>query len=146
MAPTDPRREALRRACALYLTTCRQDGRAIDPVAAFHLNNGASVERINWMGDVSEKGLKQSFGLMVNYAYRPQRIERNHEQYVKQGRVTVSESASASCSKSQSQGQCRAASAKSPNRLIQQNRESNRAGMLPLTLRSTQPSYFSNSN
>ena len=88
---SDPRREALRRACALFLTTRREDGRASDPVAAFHLNNGASVERINWMGDQSEKGLKQSFGLMVNYAYRPQRIERNHEQYVKQGRVAVSD-------------------------------------------------------
>ncbi len=91
MPPNDPRRDALRRACALYLTARRADGRAIDPVAAFHLNNGASVERINWMGDVSEKGWKQSFGLMVNYAYRPQRIERNHEQYVKQGRVAVSD-------------------------------------------------------
>jgi malonyl-CoA decarboxylase len=91
LAATDPRREALRRACALYLTTCCQDGRATDPVAAFHLCNGASVERINWMGDVSEKGLKQSYGLMANYAYRPQRIERNHEQYVKQGRVAVSD-------------------------------------------------------
>jgi len=90
LAATDPRRDALRRACALYLTTRRQNGRAMDPVAAFHLSNGASVERINWMGDVSEKGLTQSYGLMANYAYRPQRIERNHEQYVKQGRVAVS--------------------------------------------------------
>jgi malonyl-CoA decarboxylase len=91
MTATDPRRDALLRACAAYLTARRADGRAIDPVASFHLNNGASVERINWMGDVSEKGWKQSFGLMVNYAYRPQRIERNHEQYVKQGRVAVSD-------------------------------------------------------
>jgi malonyl-CoA decarboxylase len=91
MPATDPRRDALRRACAVYLTARRADGRAIDPVASFHLNNGASVERINWLGDVSEKGWKQSFGLMVNYAYRPQRIERNHEQYVKQGRVAVSD-------------------------------------------------------
>jgi malonyl-CoA decarboxylase len=90
LAATDPRREALLRACALYLTTRCRDGRVTDPVAAFHLYNGASVERINWMGDVSEKGLKQSYGLMVNYAYRPQRIERNHEQYVKQGGVAVS--------------------------------------------------------
>jgi malonyl-CoA decarboxylase len=90
-AVDDPRREALRRACALYLTTLRQDGRAADPVAAFHLNNGASVERINWLGDVSKKGLQQSYGLMVNYAYRPQRIERNHEQYVKHGKVAVSD-------------------------------------------------------
>ena len=86
----DSRREALRRACSVFLTVRHQDGRG-DPVAAFHLNNGASVERINWMGDRSDKGLKQSFGLMVNYAYRPQRIERNHEHYVKQGRVAASD-------------------------------------------------------
>ncbi len=93
MVPTDSRRESLRRACAQFLTArSGKSGRALDPVAAFHLNNGASVERINWMGDVSEKGLLQSFGLMVNYAYRPSRIERNHEQYIKQGRVAVSES------------------------------------------------------
>jgi malonyl-CoA decarboxylase len=91
MDAADPHREALRSACAMYLTSRRSDGRAIDPVAAFHLNNGASVERINWMGDASEKGWKQSFGLMANYSYRPQRIERNHEQYVKQGRVAVSD-------------------------------------------------------
>ena len=91
MTADDPRRDALRRACAMCLTTRLQNGRATDSVAAFHLNNGASVERINWMGDSSEKGLHQSFGLMVNYAYRPQRIERNHEQYVKQGRVAVSD-------------------------------------------------------
>ena len=91
MAPGDARRESLRRACAQYLTT-RRNGRAADPVAAFHLNNnGASVERINWLGDVSDKGLLQSLGLMVNYSYRPARIERNHEQYVKQDRVAVSE-------------------------------------------------------
>jgi malonyl-CoA decarboxylase len=90
LAASDPRREALLRACALYLTTRCQNGRAADPVAGFHLCNDASVERINWMGDVSEKGLKQSYGLMVNYAYRPLRIERNHEQYVKKGRVAVS--------------------------------------------------------
>lgn len=91
MTESDPRRQALQRACAAYLTARRADGRAIDPVASFHLNNGASVERIDWMGDVSEKGWTQSFGLMVNYSYRPQRIERNHELYVKQGRVAVSD-------------------------------------------------------
>ena len=90
MTLTDPRRIALRRACAQCLTTRNGNGRANDPVAAFHLNNGASVEHINWLGDTSEKGLQQSFGLMVNYAYRPARIERNHEQFVKHGRVAVS--------------------------------------------------------
>ena len=87
----DATRKMLLRECVQYLTARREDGRALDPVAAFHLNNGASIERINWLGDVSEKGLKQAYGLMVNYAYRPARIERNHEQYVKQGRAAMSE-------------------------------------------------------
>jgi malonyl-CoA decarboxylase len=84
-------RTELVRRCAGYLTDRRVDGRALDPVAAFHLNNGASIERINWMGDVSDKGMHQSFGLLVNYAYRPGRIERNHEQYVKGGRFAMSD-------------------------------------------------------
>ena len=84
-------KEPLLRACARYLAARRPDGRAFDPVAAFHLSNGASIERINWMGDSSDKGMRQSFGLLVNYAYRPARIERNHEQYAKGGRVAMSD-------------------------------------------------------
>ena len=82
--------KAVLRACAEYLTLRRKDGRAYDPVAAFHLSNGASIERLNWLGDASEKGLRQSYGLMVNYAYRPARIERNHEQYAKHGKFAMS--------------------------------------------------------
>ena len=80
---------ALLRACARYLlhegakTNLR---RARDPVAHFHLSNGARVERLNWKADVSEKGLKESCGLMVNYLYDPARIEENHEAYVGEGR------------------------------------------------------------
>jgi malonyl-CoA decarboxylase len=59
----------------------RPDGRPIDPVAHFHLSNGARVERINWMGDPTPNGLRQSWGLMVNYAYRSGEIEDNHEAY-----------------------------------------------------------------
>jgi len=93
--PKGPPSEALRPVllhwCARYLTTRRPDGRAFDPVTALHLRNGASIEHINWWGDVSEKGIRQSLGLMVNYAYTPARIERNHEQYVKEGRFAMSE-------------------------------------------------------
>jgi malonyl-CoA decarboxylase len=89
--PVPEAREPLLRACARYLTSRRADGRACDPVAAFHLSNGASIERINWRGDASEKGIAQSCGLLVNYAYRPARIERNHEQYAKQGRFAMSD-------------------------------------------------------
>jgi malonyl-CoA decarboxylase len=76
--------------CARYLTAQSSSGRAADPVTHFHLSNGAAIERINWMGDTSRKGMQQSYGLMVNYSYRPPRIERNHEQYVKQGRLALS--------------------------------------------------------
>lgn len=90
-AANDAAKTALLRACARYLTSHRADRRALDPVAAFHLSNGASIERINWMGDPSEKGIKQSYGLMVNYAYRPARIERNHEHYAKNGKFAMSD-------------------------------------------------------
>jgi malonyl-CoA decarboxylase len=76
--------------CARYLTTIGTRRRAIDPVAHFHLSNGASIEQIHWMGDTSPKGMRQSLGFMVNYRYRPPRIERNHEVYAKQGLIAVS--------------------------------------------------------
>ena len=65
-------------------------GRALDPVAHFHLSNGSRVERINWLGDLSPKGLQQSAGLMLNYLYRLQDIEENHEGYTGDGRVATS--------------------------------------------------------
>lgn len=81
--------------CARYLTSTLPSGRAIDPVAHFHLSNGASIDRINWMGDTSQKGMRQSFGLMVNYSYKPSRIERNHEQYVKESHFAMSDQVAA---------------------------------------------------
>ena len=57
---------------------------AQDPVARFHLNNGAKLERINWLADVSKKGLRQSLGLMVNYLYEPGAIKGNHEKFVRE--------------------------------------------------------------
>ncbi len=79
----------LTRLCARYLLAevdPRNPRRARDPVAHFHLSNGARVERINWLGDVSEKGMRESCGLMVNYLYDPARIETYHEGYVGEGR------------------------------------------------------------
>lgn len=55
-------------------------------MAHFHLSNGARVERLNWRGDVSEKGIKESAGLMVNYLYDPARIEEYHETYMGEGK------------------------------------------------------------
>ena len=56
-------------------------GRPLDPVARFHLGNGARLERVNWKGDVSDRGIAQSAGLMVNYLYDLKDIERNHEAF-----------------------------------------------------------------
>jgi malonyl-CoA decarboxylase len=75
-------REPLMRAAATYFLTARTRTRApVDPVARFHLGNGARLERINWLGDPSPKGLAQSFGIMVNYLYDLDDIEKNHEAY-----------------------------------------------------------------
>src|ERR1700757_1190832 len=88
----DPRaaavlRDPLIRLCAWYLLREKtSSGRALDPVAHFHLSNGARVERLNWLGDVSDKGLQQSAGIMVNYLYRLADIEVNHEAYRGEGR------------------------------------------------------------
>ncbi|MFN6954685.1 MAG: malonyl-CoA decarboxylase, partial [Acetobacteraceae bacterium] len=94
------RREALRgeaakaaepvltRLCARYLlreSDPKRPNRARDPVAHFHLSNGARVERLNWRGDTSEKGWRESLGLMVNYLYDPARIEEYHEGYAGEG-------------------------------------------------------------
>ena len=93
---TDPRiaavlRDPLIRLCARYLLHERTpSGRALDPVAHFHLSNGARVERLNWLGDTSPKGLQQSAGIMVNYLYRLSEIEANHEAYRGEGRVVAS--------------------------------------------------------
>jgi malonyl-CoA decarboxylase len=81
----------LERWCAAYLLTARRDdGRALDPVAHFHLANGARVEQIDWLGDPSAKGLRQSFGLMVNYRYALDDIEKNHEAYAADGTAAAS--------------------------------------------------------
>ncbi|HWB47487.1 MAG TPA: malonyl-CoA decarboxylase [Stellaceae bacterium] len=83
--------DPLLRLCAQYLVLEKgRGGRAADPVAHFHLTNGARVERLNWLGDTSEKGLQQSAGIMVNYLYRLDHIETNHEAYRGEGKVAAS--------------------------------------------------------
>jgi malonyl-CoA decarboxylase len=76
--------------CAYYLIHARHNNDALDPVARFHLGNGASLERINWLADTSRRGMQQSAGLMVNYLYRLEDVEENHEIYVKEQRVAAS--------------------------------------------------------
>ncbi len=81
----------LTRLAARYLAQEKRAGdRARDPVAHFHLSNGARLERLNWLGDRSEKGMAQAAGLMVNYLYDLGRIEANHEAYTSAGAVDLS--------------------------------------------------------
>ncbi len=90
-ALADAMQGPLVRLCARYLVNEKGRGdRARDPVAHFHLTNGARVERINWLGDTSERGLRASAGMMVNYLYELDRIEENHERYTGEGGVTAS--------------------------------------------------------
>lgn len=78
------------RICAHYLTREHRVGQTavLNSVAHFHLSNGARLARINWLSDMSENGLRQSYGLMVNYIYKREEIELNHEQYVTLGEVS----------------------------------------------------------
>ncbi len=82
-------RPALLALCARYLTTAHE-GRALDPVANFHLANGAAVERVNWMADPSPVGRSRSFGLMANYLYEDDRIAERAEAYAARGEVSAS--------------------------------------------------------
>jgi malonyl-CoA decarboxylase len=90
-ALADALKQPLLRLCARYVVNEKEpDGRALDRVAHFHLSNGAQVERLNWLGDQSPNGLRQSAGIMVNYRYRLDRIAANHEAYTGQGKVATS--------------------------------------------------------
>jgi malonyl-CoA decarboxylase len=74
-----PLRQFLTRAGAHYLGQAKQGDQVLDPVARFHLGNGARIERINWFADPSAKGIKQSHGLMVNYLYDLKRLDKNRQ-------------------------------------------------------------------
>jgi malonyl-CoA decarboxylase len=73
-----------------FLKARTSKGKLIDSVARFHLGNGARLERINWLGDLSSKGMRESAGIMVNYLYRLDDIEKNHEAYANDGEVVAS--------------------------------------------------------
>src|SRR5437868_8392793 len=80
----------LMRLCAHYLVEVKQDAEPLDPVARFHLGNGAALERLNWMGDSSESGLGRSAGIMANYVYWLAEVERNHETYFREHEIVAS--------------------------------------------------------
>jgi malonyl-CoA decarboxylase len=80
----------LERLCAHYLLIARRGQEPRDPVARFHLRNGARLERINWLGDRSSKGIAESAGLLVNYLYDGRFVTENHEAYVNDGVIASS--------------------------------------------------------
>jgi malonyl-CoA decarboxylase len=86
----DLMKRELTQRCAHYLLHAKRDNEPADSVARFHLANGAHLERLNWMADTSPAGLHRSFGLMANYVYRPDDLERNHEAYAREYRVIAS--------------------------------------------------------
>ena len=73
--------------CAAYLLNAKRDQEPLDSVARFHLKNGARLERINFMGDSSARGMEQSAGLMANYVYELDDLQKNHELYTKAGEI-----------------------------------------------------------
>jgi malonyl-CoA decarboxylase len=82
----------LLRLCATYLAGSTETK---DPVARFHLGNGARLERVNWGANLSPRGLRESYGIMVNYLYDPETIEANHEAFVRHGQVARSSAVNA---------------------------------------------------
>ena len=79
----------LLRLAARYLLTTGKGGRPYDPVARFHLGNGARIERLNYLADTSARGQQQSYGLMVNYLYDPDTIEANVEAFSRSGEIAA---------------------------------------------------------
>jgi malonyl-CoA decarboxylase len=76
-----------------FLNSDRSDGMPNDPVARFHLGNGASLEQINYLGDTSLNGLNLSGGLMVNYLYDLDKVEENHEAFISDNKINISKNA-----------------------------------------------------
>jgi malonyl-CoA decarboxylase len=80
LEPQSPVRQFLLQSAAYYLSKEMDGGKPADPVARFHLGNGARIERLNWGGDPSVKGIKQSYGMMVNYLYDLKRLDKHRTQ------------------------------------------------------------------
>ncbi len=87
----DLHRDEMLHAAATYLATAKRKLRAADPVAHFHLSNGAHIERLNWRANPSGAGWDRSLGIMVNYYYRIKGIEENHDRYLAEGHVAMSD-------------------------------------------------------
>ena len=90
VANRDVLAKPLERIALAYLTQVHQNGRLYDPVATFHLSNGARLQRIHAFGNLRPYGLQASFGLTANYLYVPAELEENHERFVREGEIRVS--------------------------------------------------------
>jgi len=82
--------QLLQALCANYLLKAKRGSQVEDRVAHFHLTNGARVKQINWAANLSDKGVKESFGMMVNYLYDLPSIEKHHEAYRSSGEIAAS--------------------------------------------------------
>jgi malonyl-CoA decarboxylase len=94
-SPDDPdtvagQSDSLKQLCAEYLLNAKRGILPLDPVARFHLGNGARIHQISTGADLSDKGLSQGRGIMVNYLYDTRYIERNHEQFMTEGKIDSS--------------------------------------------------------
>ena len=88
LSEKSPLRKALHQGAAQYLGGQWHEGKPLDAVARFHLGNGAKIERINWAGDPSGKGIKQSYGLMVNYLYDLKKLDK-HRDMLASGKIPL---------------------------------------------------------
>ena len=86
---TEALRESMEKLAARYLLQEKSGADPLDPVAHFHLNNGALVSRIYWLADTSAHGLDQSYGMMVSYRYEPSEVEENHERFQRDGHIAA---------------------------------------------------------
>ena len=89
-ALTESAEKCLLPLCAHYLQNEKRGELPLDPVSRFHLRNGARLERINWLGDRSSKGLAESYGMLVNYVYDVSNVTKNHERYIYENAVVAS--------------------------------------------------------
>ncbi len=89
-AALEPVREEVMRLCAHYLLHAKRGEVPLDAVARFHLANGARLDRLNWMGDVSPTGMTRALGVTVNYVYGLADLEKHHDAYAREHRVMAS--------------------------------------------------------
>lgn len=85
----DALRKPMEKFCARYLLEGKAGARPLDPVARFHLDNGARVNRIFWLADASARGMQQSYGMMVSYRYDLGDVDKNHERFLHNGHIAA---------------------------------------------------------